>query len=447
MPDDGPAAERRDSFSFAGNAAAAFTIQASGLLLAWIVQVALARTLSRTDFGIFTTVSALTATLSVPATLGLPVALVRLLPEYRTRSDWPHYRGLLRGSPALIGGTGMLLALATALAAWGLPLGAQSRDALLAGTVLIPALALSSLGMETLRGMGRVAQATWPPMLLQPGLMLAALAAAVRAGVRLDSRAGVLLLASSTLFALGIQFLLISRRSASDPGALTAPPAYALRRWLHLAFPLLLTAGFQMVLAQTDILVVSALLPPRQVAIYGVAAKLARFIGVTQFAVYLALGPSLVQAHMRGQHEAVQQAVSAAARWTFWPACAAALLLASGGRFLLSVYGPAFSPAYGPLCILGAGFLVNAGAGPVMVILNMTGHSYVVTKISGVSALGGVCLSLLLTARFGVWGAASASALAMAVWNVWMAVEVQRHLHVRAFVFRRRQHSRDTKQQ
>ena len=108
------------------------------------------------------------------------------------------------------------------------------------------------------------------------------------------------------------------------------------------------------------------------------AARLARFTGLTQFAVYLALGPSL---------------------------------LAAGGRLLLALYGAGFGAAYVPLRILGVGFLINAAAGPAVVILNMTGHHYVVTRISGISALGGVCLSLLL---------------AMPVWNVWLALLVRK---------------------
>ena len=74
-----PAAHRR----FAGSAAAAFVMQSLGLLLAWGIQVALARMLPRSDFGVFVTVSALTATLAAPA--GLDAAYdggaIKLPPE------------------------------------------------------------------------------------------------------------------------------------------------------------------------------------------------------------------------------------------------------------------------------------------------------------------------------------------------------------------------------
>lgn len=432
---------RRDALShFAVGAGAAFLIQGLGLLLTWLAQIALARMLSRTDLGIYTSVSALTMTLAVPATLGLPVAMVRLLPEYRLGRDWSHYKGVLRGSHCAVLAAGLLIAAGTALVSWLAPLsphlGMRVREALLLGTVLIPTLALSSLGMQILRGIGHVAQATWPSMLLQPFLMLASLAVLTACGVRLDSRSRIALLAASTVLALGCQLFLVLRHLHDDIGFLPITPAYEMRRWLHLSFPLLLTAGFQMVLAQMDVLTVSALLSPREVAVYGVAARLSRFISLTQFAVYLALGPSLAEAHARGDHDMVQRAVTAATRWTFWPACGATLVLMACGHFLIALYGPGFSGAYVPLCILGLGFLVNAAAEPAMVILNLTGFHYVVTKVSGLTALVGIPLSLLLTWRFGSVGTAAASALAMGVWNVCLAIMAQRFLHVHVFALR-----------
>lgn len=148
--------------SFAWGAGAAFLTQGLGLLLTWITQVALARLLPHAEFGLYTTVAALAATLAVPATLGLPVAMVRFLPEYRARSDWQRYVGVLRGGQALTLTAGLLGASVAVLVVWlapGSPM-TDGRAAFLLGAALIPALALSTLGLETLRGMGRVAQAT-----------------------------------------------------------------------------------------------------------------------------------------------------------------------------------------------------------------------------------------------------------------------------------------------
>ncbi len=437
-----PAAHRR----FAGSAAAAFVMQSLGLLLAWGIQVALARMLPRSDFGVFVTVSALTATLAVPAALGLPVALVRFLPEYQERRDWRRYRGLVHQSEALVLGASLALTALAAPLLWLLsaerPL--EARLALLLGLALVPALAFSSLLVQMLRAADRVAQAVWPPALLQPVLMLAGLVALVHAGLTLSSRDAVGLLLFSTVAALGLHHGLARRRLREivGPAALLTleeeTPEYETRRWLTVAVPLLLTAGFQMLLAQMDILTMSVLRPEREVAVYGAAARLSRLILLTAPAVSLALGPLVAAAFVRGDLPTVQRAVTAAVQWTFWPSALAVAGLCVFGQPLLGLYGAGFPGAYPALCILSLGFLINAAAGPSLVLMNMTGHQDVVARVSGWTAAGGVAASLLLTAALGLVGAALASALAMTVWNVWLSLSARRLLGIRAFIWQQR---------
>ncbi len=416
--------------SFARGAVSAFVIQGLGLLLAWIVQIVLARAMPRTDFGVYTSLSALMTTLAVPATLGLPVAMVRFLAEYRAGRDWGHFSGLLRRSQALTLGTGLALALLT----WAIASGLHAASpALLAGLALVPALALSALLMQTLRGMGRIEQAVAPSALLQPLFMLLPLALLLGGGAKIGRLGGMGLLTLSTGAALFVQFFWVRRRIVEEAGRQPVPPAYEMRRWLQDAWPLLLAAGFQMLLAQMDVLTMAALRPAREVAAYGAAARLSRMIGFWTYGVYLALGPSVANAYARGDLGTVQRTATAAVRWTFWPSCAAMALLVGFGRPLLGLYGPGFAAGYSVLCTLGLGFLVNTAAGPVMVVLNMTGRQKVVSSVSGWTALGGVVLSLLLTWRLGALGAAAASALAMAVWNVWLALWLNKHLGIHVF--------------
>lgn len=423
---------------FAWSAAAAFVMQSVGLLLAWGIQVALARLLPRADFGVFVTASALAATLAVPATLGLPVTLVRFLPEYQQQGDWRRCRGLVHQSEALVLGASLALTALTAPLLWLLsadrPL--EARLTLLLGLTLVPALAFSSLLVQMLRAADRVTQAVWPPALLQPALMLAGLVVLVHTNSPLSSHDTVGLLLFSTVAALGLHHALARRRLREIVGpAAFQQPEYETRRWLAVALPLLLTAGFQMLLAQMDVLTLSALRPEREVAVYGAAARLSRLILLTAPAVSLALGPLVAAAFVRGDLPAVQRAVTTAVRWTFWPSALAVTGLCVFGRPLLGLYGTGFTGAYPVLCLLSLGFLVNAAAGPSLVLMNMTGHQAVVARISGWTAAGGVTASLLLTTALGLMGAALASALAMTVWNVWLSLDARKLLGVRPFIW------------
>jgi O-antigen/teichoic acid export membrane protein len=63
-----------------------------------------------------------------------------------------------------------------------------------------------------------------------------------------------------------------------------------------------------------------------------------------------------------------------------------------------------------------------------MYLLNMTGHERPAQRIVWVAALVNLGLNLWAIPRFGIEGAAVATALSMALWNVAAAVAVKRLL-------------------
>ena len=91
-------------------------------------------------------------------------------------------------------------------------------------------------------------------------------------------------------------------------------------------------------------------------------------------------------------------------------------------------FGPAFES--GAVCVLCLAFgqLVNALCGPVMYLLNMTGHERVAQRILWVAALLNLALNVWAIPRFGILGAAASTAATMVLWNVAAAVAVHRRL-------------------
>ena len=91
-------------------------------------------------------------------------------------------------------------------------------------------------------------------------------------------------------------------------------------------------------------------------------------------------------------------------------------------------FGDAF--AVGATCLvwLAVGQVVNALCGPVMYLLNMTGHERPAQRIVWIAALGNLALNVWAIPRFGIEGAAVATAFSMALWNVAAAVAVKRLL-------------------
>jgi O-antigen/teichoic acid export membrane protein len=78
--------------------------------------------------------------------------------------------------------------------------------------------------------------------------------------------------------------------------------------------------------------------------------------------------------------------------------------------------------------ILAAGGLVNALAGPSANLLSLTGSERYVSRVMlAVTGLN-IMLNLMFIPRWGVEGAALATAISMVAWNVVMFVTVRRRL-------------------
>jgi O-antigen/teichoic acid export membrane protein len=126
----------------------------------------------------------------------------------------------------------------------------------------------------------------------------------------------------------------------------------------------------------------------------------------------------------------LQKLVSLVTQASFWPAFATALLLVLFSTPILGLFGAEFVAARWELAILALGQLINIGAGPVLVLMNMTGHQDASLRVFGWSAFANVILNASGIHFFGVMGAALASVLTMVLWNTWLHQLVVRELGV-----------------
>jgi O-antigen/teichoic acid export membrane protein len=193
---------------------------------------------------------------------------------------------------------------------------------------------------------------------------------------------------------------------------------YATEHWMRTAFPMLLITGFLLLLAQTDLLMIGLLVDAEHVGVYKVAAKTASLVLFPLLAVNAVMAPRFAKAHVNGDTEALQRLASAAAHWIFWPALVAALALTTMSGIALGLFGPAFLQGEPVLWILIVAQLVNAGAGSVGPLLNMTGHQQASAQVYGLCAGSNVVLNAVGIYFLGMIGAAVATTLSTALWNV-----------------------------
>jgi O-antigen/teichoic acid export membrane protein len=108
------------------------------------------------------------------------------------------------------------------------------------------------------------------------------------------------------------------------------------------------------------------------------------------------------------------------ARWLFFPALIVAIALGLGTDLVLGLFGEEFKAARWETIILSCGQLVNVGAGSVGYLMQMTGHHRECAWVFCFSAVLNIIFNGILIPIFGILGAAIATTLCMALWNIWL---------------------------
>jgi O-antigen/teichoic acid export membrane protein len=417
-------------------AGSAFLIRVASAGLLYLSQVLLARWMGTFEFGVYVYVWTWVLLIGGFGDIGLALAAQRFIPEYSERKAFAHLRGFLAGSRWIA------LAVATALAGVA-ALGVTLARPWLNHYELIPLyLACMSLPFYALTGVqdGIARSYNWPhlgllpPYIVRPILMIALMAVAFAAGLPVDAATAMLAAVGATwLTALG-QLFALNRRLAREikPG----PKAYAPRTWLATSFPILMVEGFYLLLTYTDVLMLQQFRPPEDVAVYYAAAKTLALVAFVYFSVAAATAHKFTAYHVAGDRERLEAFVMDAVRWTFWPSLAATLVILALGRPFLWLFGPQFLDGYPVMFVLAVGLLARASVGPVERLLNMLGEQRACALVYAGAFAFNVVACIVLIPRFGVMGAAVATATALAAESVLLFWVTKRRLGIHAFVWR-----------
>jgi O-antigen/teichoic acid export membrane protein len=420
----------------------ALAINGIGQGLSFVMQVVLARVMGRDMFGTYTLVMTWVLTLAVPVGLGLPLSSVRILPEYAVNKDWSHYNGAVRcfqwltlgfGVVVAAIGTGVLL-LMNARHEMSAHHGLVYVAPFIVGLWMVPLVAQSNLISQISRAMRRVALAYGPPKILQPIVVIAA-AVGIRYAVKHVSAEPVMLIsATSMLLAIIIQTVIYRRDLAKT--SMSAPAAYDTKNWLKFTFPMLIMSGCQNIFVSVGTLVVGSMMHLRDVAIFGVANRMVLMINFVLVATNVALGPEASALYASGDIKGLQRAVSTTVKMSFYPAAILTAVLLVLGKPILLIYGHGYTQAYPTMIALSLGCLIATAAGPVLLLMNMTGFEKIALRVCLIASVCYVVACVIGIHLYGYLGAGIACATVQAAWNVWLCILAKKHIGVNASILR-----------
>lgn len=411
----------------------AFLIQGSGAALILLTEVVVARLLGVSQFGIYSMATAWIYVLALLATLGFNHALLRYVPFYLAQGDLGSLRGIIRRSNLWAGLAALIIASSGIVALHTFKVDAAIALPFILALLAIPFQVLSSLRQAVLRGMDKIAHALAPEFIFRPVmLILLLLGMATIAGRPLEASTAFSLSLVAVILSFGMgafwQYRLLPK------GFRNHAPVYRDREWLHVAMPLLLIVGLNLISGRIDVIMLGMLSSVEHVGIYSAASRVADVIVFGLVSANAVLAPLISRLHSTGSHEELQKMVALAAKGIFLFTVPVALFVVVFGEGILAIFGQEFNKGYQVLVILVCGQLVNALAGPVGYLMTMTGHQMKAAKMVAASAVLNLALNSILIPYMGMTGAAIATAMSTATWNILMMHFVKRELSIQSSV-------------
>ena len=104
------------------------------------------------------------------------------------------------------------------------------------------------------------------------------------------------------------------------------------------------------------------------------------------------------------------------------------MLFFFGEWLIINIFGETYVRGFDALCLIMIGQLINATMGSVGLFLSMCGFEKDTLKAIVLSTVINVYLNLILIPQYGIVGAALASLVSVAVWNIMLVFQVYHRL-------------------
>ena len=200
--------------------------------------------------------------------------------------------------------------------------------------------------------------------------------------------------------------------------------------------PLTLFVGLKLLDSQVSILFLGVWATTEEVALFRVAATGAGLVAFGLTAVNMALAPQVARLYQAGEIEKLQRVITLSTRAVAIISFPVALLFIVWGEPIVSfVFGDEYVKAAMALGILCVGQLVNASAGSVGLVLNMTGNDKLTFIAALLALLINSVLAIILIPMFGLIGAAISFSVSISVWNIFLVVATKWKVGINTFLF------------
>lgn len=412
---------------------------------AFLLNLALARSLPPADYGVYFVVQATMVILATVGTAGMDLVVVRFIATRRAAGDWRGVRAVVgRCLATVLAVTFVVCALFYLLAPWFFASVVRMPAAIaLSGSMVLWLLASTVQRQlaETFRGLNDIRCATLFGGFRNNGILIslltciAAVALWVSGTMTLARAFAMTVCASLVVVAIAATTLARRLRTAEAAAPASGSQQLQLPNLLHEGWPLCLVVLISVLRSQSGGWFAAAYDTAAQVALFAIAQRFVQLLTAPLTVVNALLPPLVADLHARGQLKRMERIVQALGGLASLPCLAILGLLLVGGKPLLSLlFGAHYQDAYPLLLILCVGQIAFIVTGAWQIVLPMTGHRHQALRVSMAAAAVHVGASIAGGYFAGVLGVAMGASIGVLAGNIFGLLTVRRHLGISTFI-------------
>jgi O-antigen/teichoic acid export membrane protein len=404
---------------------ATFIGSVTGLLLAFISRLLVARFGTQTEYGIYILALSILSLCGLVATLGLTSGLSRNIAAAQAKGQIWKARQFVFSSLAIVLASSVVLATVLFFSADFISSAffhqPQLTQPLQIFAIAVPFFALFNLGLAVFQGFRRVTAMTFFQNFVFNVTLIAFLAVAFHLRIQFVSVFYAYL--ASLTFAVCCMTLFGKRTLTASltrrPIHADTPFAQAAAYLIKFSLPLLAVAAFETIGSWIDTLMLGVLRSAAQVGLYNAALPLSLLVSTPLAAAAVMYIPVITALHAQNQLKTISRNLIITTKWICLATMPIAFTLFLFPNLVISLtFGSEYTAAAGALRILSLGLFLLTTSGLVMDTLLAFGHSRFLMGSTFLMLFVDLILDILLIPSLSIQGAAIADVGALTCWQL-----------------------------
>ena len=396
----------------------------TGRGLRFLVILLLGRVLGPQSFGLYALSYSMIEILRRLCLLGMDTGLVKFIPVLVLSNKTSEIRGMLVGAYTIVGFVGSLVGASLFVFSGvvseqifgmqGLP------SALKVFAISLPFFCLVQLSAFAARSFKRMTEDVLIREVSHPFLTLFFCTMAFLFGYRLKGAVVAFLIAAVLSAFVG----LVMVRRIFPPLLSNTETSFHMKRLLRFSLPVVMIGFSQLLLSQTDRIMIGYYMAGKDVGVYSAASTIAVQMAMLLNAFIAILSPVMAELQHEGKVYELEELLGRVTRWVLLVTVPIFLVLLFFPAQVMGIYGSAYEIGWSTLVIISFTCLFGVAFGPLGYLLVISGKQDLELINNVVMVTLNILLNIWLIPLYGIVGAAVATGSVFVLISLIRLVEV-----------------------